>query len=348
MDEKSNPGVDAGLAKAREAMGMMDGAKDPSLDIQPDDEKSEEQGNEPKAPAKPEAKTESKDEDESEEDESEDEEDDEAKGEEDESDQSSDKPPAKHKPSVFEKAAFTQIGELRKLVTDLTKTVSTFVEKGGAKAEAAVEAAGEAVSDAVTALMKEAEEKGSDPNFVKKLATTLRVDIEKDLESKGLLRKDLPTDVQEKLKLLDDIQKERAEQSQASSFGNEWDVLVPTLQKEFPNAGANELAAARKLMDEISHSAKGGVVLDEKKAIIKGYPLDFILHQNRKAFEAILKIAKGNKSGEGESHEIKGEEENEEEELNLDPENMTPDKFRKLQKQRVKDSEDEQPLQFIG
>ncbi len=95
-------------------------------------------------------------------------------------------------------------------------------------------------------------------------------------------------------------------------------------------------------MNEISHSKEGGVVVDEKNAILNPYPLDYLLHKNRDKFSAILKIAKTNKSGETGSREVTDfESSTSSDDIDLNPETMNPAKFKEFQKRRVNEYEQE-------
>lgn len=314
MDENPNSAEAAESAKLINASGIMEGAEE----TLPEEEHP---------PVTPEPKPEAKPEPKPEEGEEEGEEEGDEKGEEE---PPKGDPPAK-KVSRPLKAVFTQIGELR-------TTLNSILERLDKQAAPSPkeEKATEVVSDKLKALMLEAEEKGSDPEFVKNLMVTAREEIVADLEKKGLLKKDLPPELQQKLGLLDKLEAKEKAQEAATQFNSEWDTLIPELKKQFPNAGDKELAEAKKIMDEIAHSERGGVVVDKKNSVIKGYPLDYILFQNRKTFETLLKVAKTTKSGEGASREIVDVDGDGD--IDLDPENMTPAKFKANEAKKLRDS----------
>jgi len=229
------------------------------------------------------------------------------------------------------KAVFTQLGELRQSIASILEKISATPAE---KKETTV-----IIDDAIKTI---AEKQGLDPQGLSEIAAVLQKSILKQLESTGVLKKDLSDDLKEKLKALDTLQASQKAQAEVAQFNTEWGTLLPELSKQFPNAGANELKAARDLMDKLSHDPKtGGVITDEAKKIMKGYPLDYILYQNRKAFEAILKLAKSTKAGETVSKKIVPDEEtkldadgNPDDDIDLDPERMTPEKMKAYQKKK--------------
>jgi hypothetical protein len=147
--------------------------------------------------------------------------------------------------------------------------------------------------------------------------------------------------VKERLKLLDKIEDERRIEAEVTHFNTEWEQLLPVLKRQYPNAGDAELAEAKKIMDEIAHSPEGGIVVNEKQKILKPYGLDYLLFKNSEKFNTLLKLAKGKKSGEGASKEIV--EVDDDQEIDLDPENMTPEKFKRSEQQKLKNHETEKP-----
>lgn len=351
-EQADSPVLDPGLAKAREASGIMDGAKDPSLDIEAE---------QPETKVIPPKKIEKKDESEidsesktdDEESDVEDEEEIDEEAQESEADKSAATPPAKKKSSPI-KAAFTQIGELRSAIADLAKVVTESVKTNSAKPGTDAAAAAKSIDDTLNDLLKEAEDKGGDAEFFKKFGATLIEKVQKDLADKGLLTKDLPKDVQDRLKLLDTIEAERDDQREVQSFGTEWSGLIPALKKAYPNASDALLKQAQDEMYSIATSEEGGVVLKKAKTNDKGevvergrikpYPLDFLLHKFGSKFDAILKVAKGPKQAEGGSHEIDNGKANEgsaSDDIDMPLDNQGPDTYRRIQAQKLKDAEPE-------
>ncbi|MDI6820937.1 MAG: hypothetical protein QMD65_02035 [Patescibacteria group bacterium] len=260
----------------------------------------------------------------------------EEESEEEEGKEEGDKSTSKSKIARPLKALFTQIGELRKEIAELKKTTPETEE---------------IVKEFDDSLKVLADEIGADPESLKKLYGMFQKQFLGELESKGILKKDLP-EVSEKLKLLDNLVKEQESKKsqerqveEVNHFNKEWDELLSALKKQFPFAGAGEYAEARKLMDKLAHSKEGGVVVDEKNKILKPYSLDYILFRNKDKFTAILKVASNKKSGEIGGREMGDVED--EEDIDLDPEKMTPDKWKKHEKRRQKEFQTEEP-EFIG
>ncbi len=226
------------------------------------------------------------------------------------------------------KAAFKQIGELRESIKQILEKVNaTPADKKEVK---------EVLDDSLKTI---AEKYNLDPAVLEEMGSALKTQLLKQLEASGVLKKDMPAELTEKLKALDKLQQDQEEQAQTNQFNTEWNSLLPELGKQFPNASATELSAARDLMEQLAHDPKtGGVIIDDTKKIMKGFPLDYILFQNRKAFETILKVVKGKKGAEGAGKKIteteSSNENNDGEDIDLDPENITPEKMAAHEKKK--------------
>jgi hypothetical protein len=218
------------------------------------------------------------------------------------------------------KAIFSQLGEINKAIADLKK--ASVPEKQEAK---------EAVDEALSAI---AERRGLDSEGLAEIAGALEKKIIDSLEKSGKFKNDLPEDVKEKMKALDQLQEKMRIEEEATHFDKEWNSILPTLQKQYPNASASELAEAKKVMDELSHSK------DFHK-----YELDYVLFKNGSKFDALLKVVKGKKSAEGESKQIK-ESSDDEEDIDLDPENMTPEKMKAYNKRKYAGQSDK--IEIMG
>lgn len=225
------------------------------------------------------------------------------------------------------KAVFTQLKE----ITDR-------LEKMESKSPEVKEAA-KVADDAFKAF---AEKIGADPAAITELYGVFQKNLLADLDKQGLLKKDLPADVQDKLKKLDELvakdatqQVKEREAREAAHYEKEWTDLIPSLKQQFPFAGATEYSEAKKLMDTLSHDpVQGGVVIDEKNKILKPYTLDYILFKNKDKFSAILKVASNKKSGEKGGREMVDVDD--EEEVDLDPSAMTPEKFKRYEAKKAK------------
>lgn len=212
------------------------------------------------------------------------------------------KTPAKNERPL--KAIFSQIKELR----DEIKAMKS----SPAKAEAAE------VVDKVAELAKKYE---SDPEGLKAIMGVLKDEVLADLEKSGKLSKDLPDDIKKKLTLLDEYEKESKERKETAFFEKEFSAYVPDLEKQYPNAKSSELVEAKKLLNELSHSKE-----------FHNYSLDYVVFKNKSKFDALLKVAKHSKSGESASKQIVDDEEKE---INLDPEDMTPEKMKAYQNRQA-------------
>ena len=206
------------------------------------------------------------------------------------------------------KALFTQIKEIRADIASIKKG-ATPAEKAEIKA----------VDDALGAV---ATKHNLDAEGLAEIAKVLESNIMKNLEDSGKLK--VSPEVQNKLDELDRILTERSAQAEQSHFDGEWTKLVPEIQKQFPNASANELAEAKKVMDELSHTKE-----------FHDKDLDYVLFKNQSKFSTILKLAKGKKAGESPAREVEVQEENEDD-IDLDPENIDPEKMGRYQKHKIK------------
>lgn len=318
--------MDTDLAKAREATGIMEGTQE---DLTAE---SEQQTEKPKTSSDSET---SDDESETEE------ENEESDDEEDEEDEGSKKKKSpSYKPTPAERQLFraskrtsrqiAQIAEvLDRLVTTSVKPTAT------ADQTPQQDEASEKIKSFATAL---AQKQGLDEEGTTEMIAGI-VSLIKDLTPKE--QATLPAEVQEDLKLVKKFlgeEKERSDQAAtASHFEEEWTSFLPELRKQYPHAGASELAQAEEKMFEIAHSENGGVIIDEAKKTIRGYPLDFLLHKNRKDFDAILKVAANKRGAEGGSKEIVDSfADDSDEDIDMDLETMTPEKFQRRQEQKIR------------
>ncbi len=142
----------------------------------------------------------------------------------------------------------------------------------------------------------------------------------------------LPKDLADKLKLLDEVQEQNLLAKEEAHFNGEWDKVVPTLKKKYPNATDEMLAEAKKVMDDLAHGKKH-----------YKHDLDYILFKNPKKFATILKAAPKNKSGETSKRVKEDAEETGSEEKTLAPiESMTPERMKKMEKEDQEDMVDEE------
>lgn len=112
-------------------------------------------------------------------------------------------------------------------------------------------------------IAKLAEEKEIDPEVLKRIIDVARKGVETSPEDKSLL---------EEVKVM---RQERADREQQDIFDSEWNQVLPSLQKEFPNASEEQMSKAKGQLDELSHSEKyhdmdiDYVVFKEKEALGK-------------------------------------------------------------------------------
>lgn len=204
------------------------------------------------------------------------------------------------------KALFSQIKELRDEIKSLKTTP--------AKAE---------VKEAIDEIETYAEKHQLDASGLKELSQLIEKNLLGKLEKDGKLSKDLPEEITEKLKILDELQAEKKDKAEKEYFEKEYTKILPEIQKQYPNAKAGELSEAKAVLDELAHSKEW-----------KDKDLDYIIFKNKSKFDTLLKVAKHNKSGETASKQMIDDTE-EESEIDLDPENMTPEKAKAFERARL-------------
>lgn len=213
------------------------------------------------------------------------------------------------------KAIFSQIKELRTAIDAL-------------KASPAKVAAQETIDEIKTI----AEKRDVDPEGLAEIIAITQKKVVEDLEKSGRLSKDLPEDIQKRLKLLDKFEAENETKAEAIAFESEFNGILPELKKQYPNAKESELVEAKKILNQLAHSEKGGVVV--KKATettpgkIKPYPLDYLIYKNRSVFDTVLKVAKHSKSGELGGSKQLADDADGDDDIDLNPEDMTPEKMK--------------------
>lgn len=172
----------------------------------------------------------------------------------------------------------------------------------------------------------------SDPDEIETAAAELAEELGLDntaLDSKALAKilekattlagKKLPTELKEKLKILDSLEEKSELQAEQVHFDNEWSDFIPTLKETYPNATEAMLQEAKDEMDKLAHSKDFHAVKE----------LEYILFKNKKKFETILKVAKGNRSAElGKRIGAEADEPSIDDAM-VDIENMTPDLMRR-------------------
>ncbi len=317
--------------------GIMEGA-DESL-YRDEGEQTEEPTKEPeeKKPDTSTQKQKPEPEEDAEEEESEDEGD---EDEEDEDEQKEEKSSSKRPKNTDPmKAMFGLFKDLRKEMREELKDIrSSLTPK---EREATEEA-----EDTLDKTLKQLEEEGFETGPLKKFGDALVEKITKNLKTQGLSLNDLPEELRDALKNLSKLsekdKKVEMETADAELFTGKWNDFLPTLSKQYPNATKEMMSEARDLMDEISHSAAGGIV-NEKSQTITPYDFEYILYKNRTKFDTLLKVAKSHKSGETESKTVKTEEEYEtpedDSDIDLDPENMDPTKMKKWEERKLKNKD---------
>lgn len=299
MDNPTNSAPDTDLAKIQEMTGINEGSSENLEDVPETPEAKPEEKPEVKAEeVKPEEAPKEKEE-----------------GEDEKEQVRSERPNRSDRPL---KAVFTQIKELR----DAQKQILDRLNATPAEKKDASEVLDEVVRDI-------ADRRNLDAEGLKEILEAAEKRVMKNLEDKGLLKKDLTPDILEKLKLLDTIEAKQKEEAEKLHDQQEWLAFLPELQKQFPNASAKEFVDAQKLMDELAHTKE----FHDKE-------LDYVLYKNRDKFAAILKVAKGTKAGETSTREIGEEDTGEKKELDLDPENITPEKMKRFQDEMVHSNDD--------
>lgn len=323
MEKDPSQVVAPELAKAREAMGEDDAQSIIDQESQLDEKKE----NESESESEKESESESDEDDDKEE--NKDEEDDKEEEKKDDKDSKS-KSNHSTKPDRPLRAVFTQMKELRQAISVLPEIMETLKTLKANPARENSEKVDE-VSPEVKAIAEELSKEGFDTNGVEKLITKVLSLTKKETAS-------LPKDLQDKLKLLDEI-KAKDDNSKladvdAQAFNSEWNSILPNLMKQYPNADKKLLDEAKALADTIAHSEKGGVKVNDKT--IKGYPLDFIIFQNKKDFDTLLKVSKRGKNIESSNKEFIDVEDDSD--IDLDPSNMTPEKYKRAMNKKVKEN----------
>lgn len=227
-----------------------------------------------------------------------------------------------------ERAKRTQFeGEMRTALSEVQSALASIRSEKSGKTEeqelGAIESEAEKLS----------EELGLDaPGLAKVLKTAVQL-------AKKELGGQIPKELKDKLEVIETLQsksakddEERADQAEVDHFNGEWDSLVPSLRKQFPNATDSMLEEAKKVMDETAHSKK-----------YHSYDLDYVLFKEGQKFETLLKVAPGKKSGEtaksvGTAAEDVGSEDDNDSEVDL--EDMTPDIMRNREQRQISTKRD--------
>ena len=188
-------------------------------------------------------------------------------------------------------------------------------------AELRSDKSGKSKEEELSAIQEAAKEIGEELNLDSKgLEKVLSKAVELAKKEYG---DELPKDLEEKLKLLDEIKEQNLLVKEEAHFDKEWTGIVPALKKKYPNATDAMLTEAKQLMDDLSHGKKH-----------HKHDLDYILFKNPKKFATILKAAPKNKSGETGKRVKEDAEETSGEEKTLTPiENMTPELMKKREQE---------------
>lgn len=186
-----------------------------------------------------------------------------------------DKAPARTVPYDLLKAERTKTKNIQAQVEALARTVEELRNgKLTAKEEEQIdeiEATAEQLSEGTDA----------DPAFVAKI---LREAVKLTEKKYG---NNVPKEVQDRLKVLDEIEKREKQSAEASHFEQEFQVVASDLKKQYPNATDTELAQAKALLDQLAHSKE-----------FHKYELDYVIYKNKSKFDTILKVAPKAKGGE--------------------------------------------------
>ncbi len=250
-------------------------------------------------------------------------------------------------------AAFAQINDLAKVVTENNKQIADLTKQLAEKhtsqevapAEGQTKAQG-AVADAVNELSAElAKKHGQDSEVVADLASGILAIVEKLTPKEAA---NLPQDVQDKLKLIDDLTARESERKEAEAkqaivlaYDNEWNEFRTELRKQYPNANDQQIDEMKGIMYDVAHSEKGGVVIDADKHIMQAYPLSYLLFQNvdglRSKFDTVLTVAPkrqgAERTGSKDIREKAHEENDDDGAFNI--EDMTPAKMKQRQDARI-------------
>lgn len=132
---------------------------------------------------------------------------------------------------------------------------------------------------------------------VKALAAEIGVSDPENLTKLMNLAKDASKgEIAQMAKKLADLEKlvqDKTAVSVTDEFPTEWDAFEKDFfTKEFPNATADQLKSARKVMETLAKTKNvgGKAYIDEKsgKEVLDPYPLDYIFYKNRKQFEGVV------------------------------------------------------------
>lgn len=265
-------------------------------------------------------------------------------------DKSNPNPPAKKKGGSPIKTAFKIIGEQGTQIKQLTDSVAQVLEALKPKEVAA------AKEDLIDKLATELEAAGQNPETIKKIAKAVRESTIQELRDQGLLVTEKPKEElsAEDREVLDESKIELSTRKEQTAFNNtEWPTILGQLKKEYPNASESLLLQARDEMFKIATSEEGGVVIKKaetdaqgkviKQGVVKPYPLDFLLHQNRPKFDTLLKVAKGPRTSEGGSKDIDNGHEDDgspesDDNVSMSLDDQNPETFLKMQKAKLKNA----------
>lgn len=331
----ANPEVSAELAKARAATGIEDEAEMSSDESDIEETETSDTEEDTVVPAK---KPKASEEEESGE-EDEDAENDSEEGEE----HSESKPDAPAKKSSPLKAAFTQIGELRKGQTATIAALAdlaTAIKDLKTATPATKDEATSEVKATVKDLIEKAKDAGADSEWLANFAETLRGEMKAEFEKEiGPLKALAEKGADAASKLDEKAQLAARQKAEANTFGNEWESIMPDLKKAYPNATQELLADARAEMRKLAMSKDyGGESLDGKENVGKTpMPLDYILYKERAKFDTLLKVKVG-RSGENGSRDFSNDDDGEDE-VDLSPDTMTPAKLKKYELKKQKSFE---------
>lgn len=131
---------------------------------------------------------------------------------------------------------------------------------------------------------------------IQDLATEIGVDDPESLDKfVQFVKKNIGKDVEELRKKLQELTEDKQVENETKKFTSDWNQVLPKFKKEFPNATDEQLAAAQKLMDKLAHTPGiGGRVTKDANGndVIEGYPLSYILFEQREKFEALVTTKK--------------------------------------------------------
>lgn len=187
------------------------------------------------------------------------------------------------------KVAQNQLADKDKEIADLKGKLATLERPAADPVDQTV--AAKAVSDKVREVAKRiaAKQNLNEEGLSEVIEETAKLVLELTSKEKA----ELPKDVQDKLKTLDELQAKMNEDAEKRHFEGEWGQMLPSLRKQFPNATEAQIAEAKKLMDDLSHSKEGA----DKE-------LPYLLWKNSKKFTTILKVLAKDKSAESQTRGI--------------------------------------------